>query len=852
MKKLIFILPSFFSLITLTLFAQLNEGGLPKSLSLNLDKNVATYTLAPLDMDKINAEDKANENMGKLQRSGVVLPVHLSLNNTGQWTELENGDRIWRLVIHAKEAKAITLLYEDFKLPSGASLFLYQKDYSQIIGAFTEKNNHDSGQFTTELIYGDKTVLEYYEPVSQRGIGQFTISGVLHLYKKTPWQESLELGYDDSESCEVNINCSEGDDWQDEKKGVARIYVISGNQGGWCSGSLVNNTALDCTPYFLTAYHCGDGATTANFNNWIFYFNYEASGCTSPTYESSITSNANFFSVTGSSVVASSNNGGNSSSDFLLLELNNTISSSYDVYYNGWSNVNTPATSGVGIHHPAGDIKKISTFDNTLSTSGYNSSLSTHWKVYWSATSNGHGVTEGGSSGSPIFNDNGLIVGTLTGGLSYCSATNQYDLFGKMSYHWNSNGTATNRRVDVWLDPIGNGTATSLSGAYYPCSISTTDDAGISAIINPSSEICGNSFIPEVIIKNYGGANLTSCQIVYGLSSGVSQTYYWTGNLSYNTSETVSLPEISTSSVGSDIFSVYTEYPNGNIDEDNTNDASSLTLELGASWDLPLTQGFQSNSFPPLNYELYNSDNEYSWERTGNYGSASTASMYIDNWDYDAVGVYDWLILPTLNFSGVSIATLSYDYAYAYYDGQAGVAYDSLIIAYSTDCGDSWYALTYDGGPSLATAGGLSYEFTPSSSDWQNVEIDLNTPEFNNQNSVQFAFVAINGYGNNLHVDNINISTNAYTSVASLPWLTDLELYPNPTNDLINLEINLEKSQDIDITIFNTLGGLIQQVTLEDYNNGITSFDMSNAASGVYFIRVSNNVDAQILRFIKN
>jgi len=188
-------------------------------------------------------------------------------------------------------------------------------------------------------------------------------------------------------------------------------------------------------------------------NYWVFYFNYEATSCsgTSPQYSN--------HTVTGCTLVACDTYGStNTGSDFYLVKFKNNVPASYNPYYNGWSRSTSVSNSGVCIHHPNGDIKKISTYQNTLS-SGY----TTHWSVRWVATANGHGVTEGGSSGSPLFNSNGKIIGTLTGGGSDCDATDQADYYGKFSYHWASNGSTSNKQLKPWLDPI-NSNPTEING----------------------------------------------------------------------------------------------------------------------------------------------------------------------------------------------------------------------------------------------------------------------------------------------------------------------------------------------------------------------------------------------------
>lgn len=749
MKKFLFALIIATSCFTAK--AQISQGGKPFSLTNSLPSNYSKITIEAPTQEELNSIKTLE---GGIERTGIIRPVNVSPQTGGTWVNLENGDRIWRVAIESKKAFATALIYENFYLPQGAKLYVYNQNYSKTIGAFTSFNNHESKSFTTELIAGGKSIVEYYEPANVRGLGTFTITSLIHLYKALPIQEP-DYGFDDSQNCEVNINCSEGANWQDEKRGVARILVVTNAGSGWCTGSLVNNTNLDCAPYFLTAFHCAEGASTSNFNNWQFYFNYEASACSNPSNEPS--SNT----ITGCSVLSSSNNGGSNSSDFILLEFNNNVPQAYNVYYNGWNAAlqNTVTTDGVGIHHPAGDIKKISTYTASLNTTGWNgSALSSHYRTYWASTTNGHGVTEGGSSGSPLFNDQGQIIGTLTGGGSYCTATSQPDYYGKTSYHWNSNGTANNRRLDIWLDPVGNGSTTSLSGTYAPCSPSVARDAGIATIDEPSTTVCGTSFTPVVTLRNYGTTTLTSCAIRYQVNGGTLNTYNWTGNLTTNATQSVTLNAL-TAINGNNTLTVYTQNPNGSSDQNTSNDSKTSTFDAIVGTALPLTQGFQATTFPPTNYQLYNPDNSDTWERTNTAGSGSTASMFINNYDYNGVGQLDWLILPAINFTGVTTATLSYDYAYAYYySSQSGNSYyDTLIIAASNDCGVNWYAIYREGGVDLATAGSTANAYTPATADWENMALDLNDPFFNNQPNIQIAFVAKNGYGNNLFIDNINL-----------------------------------------------------------------------------------------------
>ncbi len=487
MKNFNLLLAGLMLVFVIPVHAQISQGGSPNSQTraLSLD-DVPTTQLPALDLEVVIAEDSEDEKAGNFPRIGRVASVDLTPENAGAWTELQDGGRLWRVALKSRDAKGLSVQFSEYNLTDGAQLFIYTPDFSQVIGALTSFNNTESGVFSTQLIAADEIIVEYYEPIPVDG-KPFRIDGLLHAYRMIPEAPSANREFGDSAGCQVNINCTEGSNWQDEKRGVVRILVFEGQYAGWCSGSLVNNTAQDCSPYVLTALHCGLNSTTSNYNQWVFYFNYESSGCANGS-QSQVPNNT----MSGCAKIASSNDGGGDyGSDYVLVELNNNVPQSYNAYYNGWRRNNVGSSSGVSIHHPSGDIKKISTYNSSLlSTSWGGVASNTHWVVYWNSTSNGHGVTEGGSSGSPIFDNNGYIIGTLTGGSSFCSAPNSPDLYGKMSYHWNSN---PGDNLSNYLDPEGTG-ATSLGGTYAPCDSSNPDpdpecDAGtIAAPLN--QQIC--------------------------------------------------------------------------------------------------------------------------------------------------------------------------------------------------------------------------------------------------------------------------------------------------------------------------------------------------------------------------
>ena len=474
-----------------------------------LDNNVPVEMIAAPDLEALHLEDIQRDKLGLLYRIGLASTVNITPLNSGIWTTLPNGDRKWQLVVKSSGAEALSFLFETFKLYGASTLVITDLNGKLVHNPLTSDDVESHFRQHAALCFGDELLLTLIEPKYTQS-SEIFLDRVMYNYRATGNPNFQKIN--ESDPCEINVNCSPvGDLWQDEKKGVARIYVVEGNSGGYCTGSLINNTSQDCKPYFLTALHCGVSATAANMTQWKFYFKYEAPSCTNPSTAGTLDD----YFITGCLRIADSgDNGGDSGSDFLLVKLgsstneatiiNNLKSANFSAYWNGW-NANTAATTGgVGIHHPAGDIKKISTFSGSTISAGWNGNgLSSHWRQSWTSNSNGHGVTEGGSSGSPLFNNSqGYIIGTLTGGSSFCNSPTSPDYYGKMSYHWTSNGTANNLRLKPWLDPTNSGVLT-LAGSANPCSSS-------SGPCTASSAMC-DEYINKVELNTIN--NTSACSV---------------------------------------------------------------------------------------------------------------------------------------------------------------------------------------------------------------------------------------------------------------------------------------------------------------------------------------------------
>ena len=475
----------------------------------SVEKNIPSVYIDSLYLPDILLQDSLFFIDNHTKVVARLQKTNINPYKNGKWETLSNGQSIWRCHIKVPYAKSIALEYSTFKIPKEGKLFIYPPSKEKILGAYTSRSNNKNDVFGTDFIDGNNLIIEYNAPINSKDSLKLNISGIINRYQK----ESTNTGFGTSTDCEVNINCEEGNEWGKEAQSIVKILIKSGDIYTYCSGVILNNTAHNCKPYTLTADHCGSNSDSSDRKLWRFYFNYESPDCNNPQKESNI----NYKSLIGCRLMAHGGNSGDSGSDFRLVKLIEDIPPEWNVYYAGWDieKYDSINGGGVGIHHPNGDIKKISTYKRTVEEyDPYGNNLKeAFWEVFWTATKNGFGITEGGSSGSPLFSNLGLVIGTLSGGSSYCNENDKKmpDFYGKMSYHWASNGSDSTQQLKYWLNPT-NENISYIQGSYYPCNDQKTMTfEKFTVFPNPTT---GRLYIADTDMKN-----LTNAQVdIYNLS----------------------------------------------------------------------------------------------------------------------------------------------------------------------------------------------------------------------------------------------------------------------------------------------------------------------------------------------
>ena len=507
-----FILTAVFALLTSMLFAQAENGEFPYSFNKKVISQSVDVILTPkTDVDKLLREDAAIVEKSRPLRTGIGYSENKTFENSGRKDITEDGGMLWRAQFVSEGAVMTYLVFDKFNIPEEGKLFIYSPDREQVFGPYTNADMQEVGKFETDNIIGDELIVEYYEPADVAFKGEINIAAVMHIYK-----DFLHVRKDDKGpignaegNCHIDVVCPDAQGWGNPIKSVVCIgitayyYDEDTHQWGWgsflCSGAMVNNVRMDKTPYVLSADHC----VAADDETHKFYFNYQTTTCGGTS--------GNYKVANGGTIVARSNTTSTmQASDFLLLKITGSLSVTFrdSIVFAGWDRSGA-ASIGAGIHHPGGDWKKIS-FPQTITAPTSGSYADKYFVVRWRTNPN-KGVTEQGSSGSPLFNFKQQIIGTLTSGMSYCNYPQGTDNYGRMSYHWtNNNNTNADRKLQPWLDPDNTGVTTLPSMKYDGTVVTGIEDYELKTYTfdiypNPAQDglvTIQGEFLPETAVCN--------------------------------------------------------------------------------------------------------------------------------------------------------------------------------------------------------------------------------------------------------------------------------------------------------------------------------------------------------------
>lgn len=443
---------SFFVVIALWLLA----GPLTASAQTPTEQFSSLRTLSEVDRRSLPADripdDPAPAPTGERDITpyayGVIVQADLTPATAGTW-ERAGDAAVWRLRLQSHDAVSLSVAFDRFDLPAGAELYVRDPAGRSFHGPYTAEDA-TNGRHRLPLIRSDEVVVELLVPAERRERVDLRISHVVHGYRSAVPPVTGTAQQKDG-TCNVDVTCPEGDAWDPVYRSVGLYTYETNGQAATCTGSLINTTggtapapvtsfdaessagrirlswnAPESPEYFLTAEHCISSPEAAE--SMVFYWNYQSPTCrTRGTSENAELPDDNRRDQTSTGAILQARFGNvhrtgsiRGRSDLALVEIDDVLPDSYNLYFAGWDRSGDAAGRAVSVHHPDGSAKRISFDNDPISRTAYAQEArdpnGTHWLVEaWEL-----GTTEPGSSGAPLYNEEQQIIGVLSGGSAAC------------------------------------------------------------------------------------------------------------------------------------------------------------------------------------------------------------------------------------------------------------------------------------------------------------------------------------------------------------------------------------------------------------------------------------------------
>lgn len=408
----------------------------------------------------------------KLFKIAVAVPVDIDIAKLTNWFQ-GNEYMYGKFTLKLNGALSASINFDQFYLPKGTEMYVYNENGNMITGPVTEKENNVNKIWGSWVYKGEYLTIEIKTPITTKEFLLLHSNNIAYGYKAV--YKTEVGGFGQSASCNINVICPLGTGWEAERNSVA--LCLSGDGTDVFSGAMIMNTCSSNRPFFLTANHAYTDVTPSNnVSGWRFTFQAWSTTCPWPG------TNSDGVIYNGSTLRANW-----AGTDFCLVELNNTPPANSGIHYAGWNRSTTGITETSIIHHPNGDVMKISrdngapVFDNHGGAQCWRLTLD-------------QGATEGGSSGAPYFDQNHRIIaqhkGIDDGHLPVCDRVNKFG--GRFDLSWTGDGTNATR-LSNWLDPNNTGALTTNTtdvSALLPSALSLTISGGTNSICsNGSSSI---------------------------------------------------------------------------------------------------------------------------------------------------------------------------------------------------------------------------------------------------------------------------------------------------------------------------------------------------------------------------
>jgi V8-like Glu-specific endopeptidase len=407
----------------------------------------------------------------------------------GAMEKTDDGGRVWTAAVRSANAYGLRLHFNLFWLPEDAELYVFN-DSGEAFGPYTGTGPHDTGEFWSQLVTGEEIFvqLRIRGKAGNRTLRNtyFDVVGVGHVGTRFGAKINQSFAKDFcsyNEPCVENVECVNANSAvNDARNAVAQIQFVDGSRVYACSGGLVNNTSNDGTPYFLTANHCLSSDSVASTLEAFFQWSV-------PCGETCPAEGMDPIGVPrtiGATVVRSSPIG-----DYTLLELSQPAPAGST--FLGWTTESVAFSNRAMLYrisHPSSAPQAYSSHrvDTKAIQCG---SWPRGQRIY---SRNVVGATEGGSSGSPVVNRDGQLVGQLSGVCGYnpldtCDSSMNATVDGAFASYFDD--------VAPWLDPPPGGCFDVDGDGHEAASCGGDDCDDSNALVYPGAEEACNNDVDD-------------------------------------------------------------------------------------------------------------------------------------------------------------------------------------------------------------------------------------------------------------------------------------------------------------------------------------------------------------------
>jgi PKD repeat protein len=241
-----------------------------------------------------------------------------------------------------------------------------------------------------------------------------------------------------------------------------------------------------------------------------------------------------------------------------------------------------------------------------------------------------------------------------------------------------------------------------------------------------------------------------------------------------------------------------------------------------------------------------------SWEITDTASYSTSKSIRLKNFTGNNAGSYDEFITPAYDFTslptgGTSFVNFKLAYAGKIIPGTLGItsadtAFDALKMYISADCGESWTEKFAGSGLALTSADALETSFAPTSTDeWKEISRPMPYAYLSNDH-VMFKFVFHSNGGNNIYIDDINVTSSLAGFEESMMETLNFSVQPNPLTNISLIKFNMEVPAQVYITVYDMLGNEVTKLVDGKLNAGAQTIELNKSvfrSSGIYFIKAS-------------